>query len=619
MKRPSKGFGKLIKESMKSSKVNSTKYTLSIPEGEGEIAKQVLPDHTSVTTKEAAKTDYIKQSEDEPPATPPTPEVKHSEKDESEILGLRSQIQILSDTVSEYKTKQPELTEKIQNMEEQQKDLTAQLAEKERLLAEKEQAFESEKESLTVKIEQTNEKLGKLEALMGINGATAKLEGDPQALQVLGMGSEESRKFYDLCKQSVVGYYSSSSGGYEKQHYNPMADEFWKSNESKIRQGVEAELREHGFLKGNRVQQDITDIGDIPSTAFQHLSSMMRSSYRDDLILWQFAAANTQLGVRPQRGVKNFSFPRYSLGANPTSFADVTLTDSTAIVSTTNGLTEDSFAMEIKELGLGKNANNAPIGMTEFVESFSLNDLERLVQDRVVYHYLYSKNLGLQEELFAAANTPTVPNLYNNADTVTTTIGNVTANAKSGVLSLKFLQKAKIYCDKLKTIPTLPDGCYILITNPDGVSSLMDSIDEKIRYQLNENTDIIGNYLKMSRSSFTGGQASGYIGQISGFHIFSQKIFGIGEDGAVGSQDETFGAVDYLTQQSFIMGVDALGWATAKPVELRMDEVTDFGRRKRMIWLSHENAGGLDVIITANTTQRVVGIRHTIEPVTAIA
>lgn len=474
-----------------------------------------------------------------------------------------------------------------------------------------------EKDALAKTKEEVESRLQKLEAFVSVSKSVGITNGggESKVLEVLGSGSPESRKFIKLVEQGEKAAFRSSqlANNFGTYSYSVESDRFWAANRTRIHEGIEAELRDKGFLKGRNVTtQALTLVGDLPHTAFDHFSAMIRTSHFPELILWQFAAQNTQLGINPQRGVKNFSFPRYRELAKPVSKASRTLNPANTISPNSWGFTESLIPAEILELGIGAAQN--PIGLSEFAMAFSLVELESMVSVSLIRDYAATKNVALQEEIFR-----TDRQVYNNNDAeVVEAPADVTAN---GQLTRQFLTKLYAYTRAQKTVPTLPDGKFILITNPDGFSQILEGLDSAERYLTPTYIDIIGNYLTGSRSDFTGGEVSGYKGSFNGFHVFEQNVFGLGtvSPDDPGTFTETIDGVSHTTVQSFVMGPEAIGWATAMPAQVRFDEVTDFMRQRRAIWISHENSVSLDVKNDAldplKEQMRVIGVRHTVKPV----
>lgn len=456
--------------------------------------------------------------------------------------------------------------------------------------------------------EKTNlsERLEKLEGLINLKGGIVNQDSQAKTgnLEIIGQGSPASQRFEKLVGQATVQrFVNSRTQTYEESRYNPDADKYWAENRKQISEGIGAILREQGYLKGNRITQDITLPGDIPSLAFQHLSSMIRTNSYADLILDQFARENVQLGIMPGQGAKNFAFPRYSQITRPTTKAARTLTVGTPINAGSQNITQKNAACEILELGLGADASNLAVGISSFVTAFSMENLENIVMANLGLDYQATKNLFLQEELFRSDVM-----LYNNKGLATATIGDV-ATGDDGTLTMDFLASVYTYM-RIAQIPTTLDGCYYLVTHPKGIEQILKDKSDQERYVSAEQLDMVGEGLARNRAQY-GGRVSGYKGKFAGFHIFEQNVFGVGGNGTAGAQNETINSVSTLTRTSLAFGIDPIGWATALPVEIRRDEFTDFNRQNRMIWYSHENSVSLDVKNTTATgeTMRVVQLR----------
>jgi len=442
--------------------------------------------------------------------------------------------------------------------------------------------------------------------LKGNPDTTKPLENGTKqgTLEVIGVGSEASRRFESLLKNApTMSVLNGSTQQFETIKDTQESDRFWALNKREISEGLNGFMKSKGYFQGGRITQDITLPSDIPHLAFQHLSSVIRMNTYADLILDQFAMTNMQLGIQPGRGAKNFSFPRYTQITRPTTKASRTLAAGTAINTATQNISEKSVAVEILELGLGVDASNAPIGLTSFVTAFSMTDLESIIMANLGMDYQATKNLFLQEELFRADVA-----LYNDKGKATATIGDLAAS-DDGTLTGEFLTSVYTYL-RTAQVPATPDGCYFLITHPTGLQQLLNFKSEKERIISTEQMDLVGTYLAKNRSQY-GGMVDGYKGKFYGFHVFEQNVFGVGVNGDAGVQEETIATVATPTRTSFAMGVNTIGWATALPVEIRVGEINDFNRSKRMIWYSHENSVSLDVKTTAGTDEqmRVVELR----------
>lgn len=538
-----------------------------------------------------------------------------------ELADLKTQLQALQaeldaakklkiDATESLKATAESLKSELENKTEGYEETVAGLQIELESKSESLKALEAEKAKLTESLKtletahsDNTERLAKLEGLMTLKGNPSGVSATTNAgLEVLGEGSDASRRFEKMLAESHSHrVLNPSTQTFEMARHNPDADKFWVNHRKEISEGVAAVLRGKGYLNGgNATTQDITLPADIPSLAFQHLSSMVRLNPYADLILDQFARENVQLGIAPGMGAKNFSFPRYNQITRPTTKASRTLTPGTAINAGSQAVTQKNAAVEILELALGKDGSNSAVGLSTFVTAFSMVDLEEIVMMNLGLDYQATKNLFLQEELFRADVT-----LYNDKGKATATIGDLAA-ADDGRMNGSFLASVYAYMRNLQ-VPTTIDGCYYLVTHPNGVQQILAEKSEKERFISPEQLDLVGQGLARNRSQY-GGRVSGYKGKFYGFHVFEQNVFGVGAPATAGVQNETIATVSTLTRTSLAFGVDTIGWASALPVQIRMDEFSDFQRQKRMIWYSHENSVSLDVKTTSETgeTMRVV-------------
>lgn len=505
------------------------------------------------------------------------------------------------------------LNEKIQSVEAKasavEKEAAATKQQLEKTEAElqatkqKLEATEAEKE-VAVKDAKKMEDLGKL---MGDTQAV----DTKQPLTVLGEGSQEMRNYERLIQQAPKSLVDTESMGSVLHMDSRPVDEYWRKYRNQIRDGVEAVMREAGFLQGagQRSVEAATLPADIPSVAFQYLSAFVRQNRFEDLIHWQFANTAAAPGVPPRL---NTGVPRYPYNTRPTSTAQRELTPGTDITTSTNNVSEKLALITIKELGLGKDSDNPPLGLTSFVRAFSMADLEMIVERNLGMDYQAYKDLCLYSRWFGTDRI-----VYNNNGAVTTTATDVVSGSQ-GTITRNFLLALRSYMKTLRIAP-FRDGYYGLVLNPTAIAQYFQNLTEQERFVSPEQRDIVSQVLQAMTGEYFGGQVSGYRGTHDGFHIFEQNVYGIGSPGDTGTQTVTFGTgVSAQTCDSnFAFGANTIAWATALPVEIRQDEVTNFNRRNRYIWYSHEAAGDLDVIDDSATGQelRVIQVRNLRTPV----
>lgn len=427
-------------------------------------------------------------------------------------------------------------------------------------------------------------------------------------LEVLGTGSKESRDYFKLLDMAPTALVRSRRGT-AKQRDLRAADAYLWNNRQRIRDGIEAEMREKGFFQGSgsRIVQSkdaITVASDIPSISYEYLSAMMRMTHYVDLIHWQFAKTDIEIGVRP--GL-TMGISRYDYLARPSAFSDRVLTPGTRINSANSALTEKIVPVTIQELGLGKDSDNPPIGISTFIDAYSMMNLEDIVMRNLGRDYQYTKDLGLRTEWFRTDRV-----VYNDGGVVTTTATDV-GSGDDGGMTDAFTVALNAYLYSLQ-IPSFDDaGNYGLSLNPTAAAQFMASKGAKERdMALESGMDLVSRAVRQS-TGFEGGEVSGYLGLYNGFHMFRQNVYGL-VGGTEGVNATTLGDTNsYNLLTSFAFGRDTICWGTAMPVEMRMDTDDDFQREMRAIWTSHEAAESLDVKTTAGTGEqlRVVEVRTT--------
>lgn len=430
-----------------------------------------------------------------------------------------------------------------------------------------------------------------------------------QPMTVVGTGSQESRNYLKMVNNLPGMVVESRRGGQVVQRDTRSADEYWRNNKTKIRDGLEAEMREAGLLQGTAVTNAITDVADIPSLSFEYLSASIRNSHFPDLIHSQFATYQLELGTRPGLVI---AVPRFDDIARPATFSDRVLTPGTSLNTDAGPLLEKNVLITLQELGLGKDASNTVIGLSTFVSAYSLNNLESIIVNKLGRDFMVTKDMGLYEQWFG---TNTV--VYNDGGAVTTTATDVDTG-DLGTMNQAFLINLRAYL-KGQEIPTFDDGCYGLALNPTALAQYMIDKSSKERDDAMAGQDLVGNMLANSTGNNYGGELSGYRGKYDGFHIFEQNVYGIGVAGEAGAQSSTLGAGPgaTLTYSSFAFGPRTIAWGEGLPVEIRMSTDDDFQRQKLMTWYAHATPGTLNVKNTTATGEqlRVVEIRTTLSAV----
>ena len=478
---------------------------------------------------------------------------------------------------------------------------------------------ESEKAELQKQIDELKAEVDKgkdlqsliqsLEGFRGISEPNTSQDGQvmqPQHLTVKGEGSQESRDYFKLLDSAPTTVVRCKRFGQAKQKDTRAADSYWVRNRDKIRDGLEAQMRSKGLLQGSNrpiteAKDAITLAADIPSIAYEYLSAMMRMTHYEDLIHWQFAKTDIQLGVQP--GL-TMGMARYDYLARPTAFTDRVLTPGTTIATQSSALAEKIVPITIQELGLGKDSSNPPIGVSTFIDAYSMMNLEDMINRNLGRDYQYTKDLGLRTQWFRTDRV-----VYNDGGVVTITATDV-GNGDEGTMTDAFTVALNAYMYKLQ-IPSYDDaGNYGLALNPTAAAQFLQSKGSKERdMALESGMDLVSRAIRQT-SGFEGGEVSGYLGLYNGFHMFRQNVYGL-EGGTEGVNAVTLGTGPVNMLSSFAFGRETIAWGTALPVEIRADDVTDFQRQQRMIWYSHETPASLDVKTTSGTGEqlRVVEVR----------
>jgi hypothetical protein len=207
---------------------------------------------------------------------------------------------------------------------------------------------------------------------------------------------------------------------------------------------------------------------------------------------------------------------------------------------------------------------------------------------------------------------------YNDSGRVTTNPIDVETGS-DGTLSVTFLRYLYAHMTGDLQIPTMDDGCYNLVTYPNGVAQLKDTMDDATEPATE---DAIRELTAMltSQGSPEMDTVSGYVGKVENFHIWQQNATSIGIAGSPGVQNETFGVGTQTSYSSWAFGRSAVGQGIGMPMQVRMDSSGKFGRMVRYIWLLH--AGYIPVDVDPQSTNpannqqlRVLEIRNLAEAV----
>jgi hypothetical protein len=391
-------------------------------------------------------------------------------------------------------------------------------------------------------------------------------------------------------------------------------DRYVRNHYQATLQSLEDAFKRAGLLKGNsdrRVDlQATTTRVDVPEGFLATLSSFMRMEHLPNLIFHQFPVMEFDFAKGEGDTMK---VPR---SPDPTNMADYTLSGAgvySDINSNTDPITSSSVDAKLEEYGRGKQGTTInPVGMPTFVTAYSMLQLLAILNKRLTWDYLKFEDFAIRRNY--ALTTRVV---YNANDRVTTTATDLQTGG-NGTVTESYLHFLFAYMRNLR-IPALPNGRYILVLNSLGAAQLLDSLSTKFQYPSEAAIADVTNILKGVTSYDTGKKITGYLGAFCGFEVFETNVFGGGIAGTEGVTQTTFGAgvASQPARSSYAFGVEAVGRGVGMPFEIREDEVTNFGRRQRFIWLSHEVFCPLDVdsamvLATApNQQTRVLELRTT--------
>lgn len=382
--------------------------------------------------------------------------------------------------------------------------------------------------------------------------------------------------------------------------HRDMHDSFryWLANRDSLRSEVETFAKASGFLLGSK--DAATARTDIPEMVLTHLSNLMRVTHQTKRVYWQFPVYVEDFEKGPG---DNVAVIRWANLAEPTAEANYTLTPGTSLATTQQAISETERIVTLEEKGLGKNgvANFEPIGLPEFWMARSIQNLERVVMQRLGQHYEVCVDHMIRTKYFT-----TTAIVYNDNGGVTITPGNV-GTGDDGTMTAQFLTSLYGYMSGLQ-IPPMADGTYAIVMHSTAASQFLNSLNNNSRFSGALQTQDVTNLFSYAAVQ---GQVTGYLGSFYNFHIFETNAHSLGAAGTEGAQNVTLGVGSTLTRTSIAFGRDAVGHAVGMPVQIRRSNDDDFGRLGQFIWLSHETAATLDVNPNNNASEqlRVLQVR----------
>lgn len=411
-----------------------------------------------------------------------------------------------------------------------------------------------------------------------------------QQIEVLGVGSPAMRNWEQMLKNAPSKPVMYKGMGFQQKDKRGAADYFWK-NIAEIRGGMEAVAKDAGLLQGAFVTNAATDKDCIPSSLFDYLVNFVRQVTDCDLIYEQFARRVPVPGTAPRcQG----NIPRYPYSEGPSTKDARKLDCNTPINAARKGIKETLVKFDICEYGLGKDEDNAALAVSECVMAYSMQNLEDIVARNLGRDYQRFVDMLVRCEFFGS-NTV----LYNNNNCVTADPTAIEPGAIT-TMSRGFLRALWAF-NRTNKKPTYANGHYVLVLNPNQIQYLLDELAINQRYvepATPQDLELISRILQLNESERFGGRVGGFKMMLDGFMIFETNVHSTGAAGTEGVQLENFGTdtpTAAETETAFSFGPDAVGWATALPVEIREGEINDFNRCKSWIWYSHEAFFPIDV------------------------
>lgn len=370
-------------------------------------------------------------------------------------------------------------------------------------------------------------------------------------------------------------------------------DQFVKQNRASLNSDMEKFARNNGLLRGQnrQVQNADTVKANIPDMFLAYLSSIVRLTHIPSFIWHQF----TPIRLDVSRGQGDtIIIPRWAYQPVAAAPNDRLLSGGgnyVRIVNERQALTQTNVPAIIQEFGMGADSDNGqPILMPEFVSAYSLQNLEQIIIRNIGYDY------RAWEDLYIRSSYDVTSVVWYNDNQVPTTAPLDVGADDDGRFTTEFLDSAYAEMRALQ-IPPMDDGCYIGAINTYAADTFKKSFyDSQQKWQA-PTADALQEITSMLNLMNGGAmdKVSGYLGKWNNFHLFESNAWGLGNAGTPGAQTETLGSGSVTTRTSYLFGRDAVGRGVGQPMEIRMDEMRDFGRSNSYIWRSEEVVKGVDV------------------------
>lgn len=576
-------------------------------DGEGVSAENASEALNSIAKEKAESTPEIvvqSDSSEKKPEPTPVPVVANSQNYISE-----SELESLLET-------------KLQSMLEQ-KEAERQKAEQQAQLQAELEQLRAENAELKAQSEVAEQQMSNVESVTGISGRVATEAGgyNPNVLAQLTSRTDyqpplvkelfekvESAphheknyedQFFSMPDSRVVDQHLQEHIGEARAKYGRAFNTVNELQHLPLYKELEQWAKNQGLFRGDRGGVPITQApvtsADMVGGFLPTLSSMLRYTHRGAYIFHQFP--NVVIDHGRNRG-DTIKIARYALNAEPPNNSDWELSGGGAFVD----LTTDSQGTQtgvvdavIKEYGMGKPGvnENRPYMVPNFVQMYSMLSVLESFQVNIMRNYMQ-----FEDRYIRALWTPTSRVVYNNANEVETTVGNI-VDTSDGTLTAEYLHALYTYM-AAAYIPTYMDGCYGIAITSYQLQQLRKSMTpvERDGFTQPSNAADLATLVNMLPAVTDTDRITGYRGKWGNFHIFEQNTFAMGASGTPGVQTVVTGATtaNQVARSAYAFGANTIGRGIGMPMELRSQsgEIL-WNRAQKWIWISHESYTPLDV------------------------
>lgn len=489
------------------------------------------------------------------------------------------------------------------------------------------ESYESKMEKLKEKQEEEIERVSKekenacnlLRSLGDLNPQGLFTPGVPFKSEDVGgtpylhvHGSSESKRAFremaTLLSESPTAYSNSSGERILTKDYR-QANKFFTKNSEAVLSGLELKMKQEGFLQGNSftgIKESPTSPGSIPYAFLEVLSrAVERRSHSPRFTFHNILLSDVEIGLNVGTTIK---VPRTEWLAEGTSEADYQLDPLIPISTATDPLTGGSIPLEIMEYGRGKNTR--AIAIPEFYVATAMEDLLRVLTDKLGRSYQYFKDLTIRQHLYTTTRV-----VYNKKGSVTTTPGDVIASDK-GTMNFDFLSNLYAYMASLQIPAWDENGCYAIFMSPTAFAQLEVDLFQNGRFVDKTGIEQVANMFNKLNFG-TSDVIYGYEGKVANFMIFRTNATAVGLPGAEGVNSVNLGVGATTVRSSLAVGYGTVINRVVSPFEITPDPSTDYGRLIKAIWRSIEGYAPADIDpasnppLSNNQQLRVVEVRTT--------